>query len=139
MRKRRQADLMLQYALDAMETDEPYARWQCRDVEWSEPKWMNMDFPANFELEWLEFRRHPDAPPVAWHLLGISKKVEPKPDWKDAPDWANYLAMDDSGYWTWFKSEPMAEGGEWFGSDWMPAPLRSTLLWHETLEERPNE
>lgn len=29
-----------------------------------------------------------------------------KPDWKDAPEWANYLAMDKDGEWYWFSSEP---------------------------------
>jgi hypothetical protein len=34
-----------------------------------------------------------------------------KPDWKDAPDWANWLAMDADGTWVWFAARP-----EW--SDW---------------------
>lgn len=29
-----------------------------------------------------------------------------KPDWKDAPEWANYLAMDNDCEWYWFESEP---------------------------------
>lgn len=29
-----------------------------------------------------------------------------KPDWKDAPEWANYLVMDPSGSWLWFENEP---------------------------------
>ena len=60
-----------------------------------------------------------------------------KPDWKDAPEWATYLAMDESGYWHWYKSEPMAEQGEWlFGGDSMIAPVDSSFTWYETLEER---
>lgn len=29
-----------------------------------------------------------------------------KPDWKDAPDWANWLAVDGWGQWFWFSDEP---------------------------------
>lgn len=29
-----------------------------------------------------------------------------KPDWKDAPEWANWLAMDPDGGWCWFEKEP---------------------------------
>jgi len=25
-----------------------------------------------------------------------------KPDWKDAPEWANYLAKDENSEWWWF-------------------------------------
>lgn len=29
-----------------------------------------------------------------------------KPDWKDAPEWAQWLAMDPDGDWYWFEAEP---------------------------------
>jgi len=29
-----------------------------------------------------------------------------KPSWDDAPEWANYLAMDYDGEWFWFEFEP---------------------------------
>jgi len=29
-----------------------------------------------------------------------------KPDWKDAPDWAQWLAIDELGEWWWFEFEP---------------------------------
>lgn len=29
-----------------------------------------------------------------------------KPDWNDAPYWANYCAMDYDGTWYWFELEP---------------------------------
>lgn len=29
-----------------------------------------------------------------------------KPDWKDAPAWANWLAMDDDGWWYWYEIQP---------------------------------
>jgi hypothetical protein len=30
-----------------------------------------------------------------------------KPDWKDAPKWANYLVMEPNGTWWWFQEKPM--------------------------------
>jgi len=36
-----------------------------------------------------------------------------KPEWKDAPEWANYLAMDDDGSWYWFEHMPLWEFDEW--------------------------
>jgi len=29
-----------------------------------------------------------------------------KPDWEDAPEWAEYLAKDEDGVWWWFECEP---------------------------------
>lgn len=29
-----------------------------------------------------------------------------KPDWKDAPEWAGYLALDADGLWQWFERIP---------------------------------
>lgn len=29
-----------------------------------------------------------------------------KPDWKDAPEWAEWLAMDGDGEWNWYEYEP---------------------------------
>ena len=36
-----------------------------------------------------------------------------KPDWKDAPEWADWLAMDDDGAWFWFEYEPDKIGEVW--------------------------
>lgn len=30
-----------------------------------------------------------------------------KPDWKDAPDWANWLVMDEVGTYWWYENKPM--------------------------------
>ena len=32
-----------------------------------------------------------------------------KPDWKGAPEWANYLAQDMNGVWYWFEFEPIPQ------------------------------
>jgi hypothetical protein len=62
-----------------------------------------------------------------------------KPDWKDAPEWAQWLGMDLDGAWWWFASAPAKhENG------WMPKPKtlcriasEPELNWRETLEQRP--
>jgi len=36
-----------------------------------------------------------------------------KPDWKDAPEWAQYLAMDEGGQWYWYEDEPTLYGEIW--------------------------
>ena len=36
-----------------------------------------------------------------------------KPDWKDAPAWANWLAMDSDGEWYWYALEPSIMEGVW--------------------------
>jgi hypothetical protein len=32
-----------------------------------------------------------------------------KPEWKDAPEWANWLAMDGDGIWFWYEVEPILD------------------------------
>ena len=62
-----------------------------------------------------------------------------KPDWKDAPDWAMWLAMDEDGTWYWFENEPtnepIVEGGRFSvsGGDWCRAYVHG---WETSLEER---
>jgi len=29
-----------------------------------------------------------------------------KPNWNDAPEWANWLALNDIEKWTWFEDKP---------------------------------
>lgn len=61
-----------------------------------------------------------------------------KPDWKDAPVGANFLAQDGDGSWWWFADEPdwdeeyqrwETEGEIWEAVDVVPA--------EDTLERRP--
>lgn len=39
-----------------------------------------------------------------------------KPSWKDAPDWANWLAGDAYGF-VWAEFEPPMEDGQWIDDD----------------------
>lgn len=36
-----------------------------------------------------------------------------KPDWKDAPEWAQWLAMDEDRVWWWFENKPDAKWTVW--------------------------
>ena len=61
-----------------------------------------------------------------------------KPDWSDAPSWANYLAMDSDGAWGWYEHEPIIE----YKDHWSPVGKWSTCeekndCWKGTLEKRP--
>jgi hypothetical protein len=37
-----------------------------------------------------------------------------KPDWKDAPEWAQWLAQDYDGEWVWHEERPKLTEGCWF-------------------------
>ena len=36
-----------------------------------------------------------------------------KPDWKDAPEWAKWLAKDQQGRWQWWEKEPALFCDRW--------------------------
>lgn len=69
-----------------------------------------------------------------------------KPEWRDSPDTANWLAKDASGEWCWFVNKPY-DGCY----HWMPSPepvdgdsffdaglhLNNDDEWTESLEPRP--
>lgn len=61
-----------------------------------------------------------------------------KPNWKDAPSWANYLAMDEDGTWCWFNNEPRIGvlNINWVANG-RTRPIRKYLCWRQTLEQRP--
>lgn len=61
-----------------------------------------------------------------------------KPQWSNAPEWANYLAQDEDSTWWWFALEPMKAS-----NGWGPAMGRNKQAkftnpdWDNTLEIRP--
>lgn len=71
--------------------------------------------------------------------------VSRKPSWHDAPGWANWLAQNFSGYWTWFSEKPHAGDLAWRASEGMVhvvAGSKGYVLgkyrpWEDTLEQRP--
>lgn len=66
-----------------------------------------------------------------------------KPNWKDAPEWAKFMAMDRSGQWSWYEESPFAEpySGCWDimtpGYRNQVASTPDTENWKESLEQRP--
>lgn len=65
-----------------------------------------------------------------------------KPDWKDAPSWANWLSMDEGGIWHWFEEKPYIDGYGWSNVDvteWEEALKTSVyeINWQSSLEKRP--
>lgn len=65
-----------------------------------------------------------------------------KPDWKDAPWWADYLAMDLNGYWFWYEFEPLVSDGfiAWERSLGRAGQcFDQNSEWRNTLEQRPKE
>ena len=70
------------------------------------------------------------------------KAVENKPDWEDAPHWANSLAMDADGSWHWYEdtiSDLERTGGQWCTDGrYERAVVREVdHNWRQTYEERP--
>jgi hypothetical protein len=63
-----------------------------------------------------------------------------KPDWKDSPDWAVYLAMDSYGDWYWYDRKPKVntEEGEWHTDYGNLQWAGSSGSWTDSLEERQN-
>lgn len=61
-----------------------------------------------------------------------------KPDWKDAPEWAKYLAMDSDESWWWHEFNPHMKRKCWSGHKSKTA-LASPAndKWKYTKEPRP--
>ena len=73
-----------------------------------------------------------------------------KPNWDDAPDWAEWLAQDADGEWAWFREPPhLDQNGSktWIVSnpDGQPLPTwvkagsgKTNPNWRKTLEPKPD-
>lgn len=59
-----------------------------------------------------------------------------KPDWKDAPKWANWLAMDSGGSWFWYENKPFVLT-EYFSFENNRTQKVNIAGWENTLQERP--
>ena len=66
-----------------------------------------------------------------------------KPDWKDAPEWANWVAMDFDGTWYWYEKQPYKctcfDGWNYeYESRWEHVVNKDTS-WDKSLQQRPKE
>ena len=59
-----------------------------------------------------------------------------KPSWEDAPEWAQWLAMDDDGEWYWYEEKPKRNKFGWMS---LTKRVLSTkgVGWDESREQRP--
>ena len=64
-----------------------------------------------------------------------------KPSWGEAPEWANWLAMDEDGSWGWFEAEPeVSDYFDMWDSEYTYLPAGKYYGdddWTESLERRP--
>jgi hypothetical protein len=61
-----------------------------------------------------------------------------KPDWKDAPEWANWLAQDKDGTWYWYEQEPrQGNSGFIYTTGFVLSHESHMATWRKTLERRP--
>lgn len=62
-----------------------------------------------------------------------------KPDWKDAPDWAEWLAMDEDGECFWYEKQPTLGEFSWYdgGEFEETSSFCVDVSWQKTLERRP--
>jgi len=76
--------------------------------------------------------------------LARRAELQNKPSWRGAPEWAEWLAQDDSGEWYWYAAKPTHPGMK----SWWPTPGdknaqcgKGEVLgdWRDTLKKRPEE
>lgn len=63
-------------------------------------------------------------------------KTENKPDWKDAPEWANYLTKDADGDWWWHEYTPELGSAMWHSLG-QAVPAISHIDWRSSMEQKP--
>lgn len=61
-----------------------------------------------------------------------------KPDWKDAPEWAQWLARDDDGDYWWFESKPSTGRSIWLEGPGRVELAYSPVYWRDSLQGRPS-
>ncbi len=63
-----------------------------------------------------------------------------KPSWKDAPDWAQWLAMDEDGQWHWYSDKPYySDSWCMWNTEKQYEKCNDVVSWERTLQERPED
>lgn len=61
-----------------------------------------------------------------------------KPDWSEAPEWAQHLAQNKDGEWYWFEYQPVIGSDDWFLARCVGQSEKAQKEpWTLTLEKRP--
>ena len=118
--------------------------------------WMAMDDDG----EWYWYEKRPAKEKNSQHgvllkkpLHGLSVQHRPNnneedcyPSWDDAPEWANWMAMDKDGEWYWFAPRPIKKATEWDSVDGVQAqfsgvthPNPSSYDWTKSIQPRPGK
>lgn len=64
----------------------------------------------------------------------------PRPDWSQAPEWAHYWAMDNTGATFWYQTEPTIYQGEgWCEGGRSKLDQMAGHGWRSSLKQRPDE
>lgn len=61
-----------------------------------------------------------------------------KPDWKDAPEWAQWLALDENGQWCWHEEKPQRLHNKWESDKRICASQIESTSWLYSLEGKGN-
>jgi len=61
-----------------------------------------------------------------------------KPDWKDAPEWAKWLSMDEDGEWWWYENEPYTDRDAWCPRGGGRQLAYIGDCWGDSLTKRPD-
>lgn len=103
-----------------------------------DPEWRIVTDAWNLaDAMWIENNEREDN-----DIQGLSQE-EWKPDWSQAPDNANYWAMDKDGDCYWYENMPILKRVYWLSINLMPNLYNSapsfdyTGYWKESLRERP--
>ena len=61
-----------------------------------------------------------------------------KPKWSEAPEWANFLAMDADGKWWWFRNKPIVGDSQWVcqPNNMVSRAGLTDNGWRDTCEQR---
>ena len=59
-----------------------------------------------------------------------------KPNWNNAPEWANWVAQNRDGSWHWFEKEPEPYLGLWVSTGKRENILE--LGWEKILRKKPD-
>lgn len=105
-------------------------------------RWDDDDYTITYTLSWFKayyrdtkwFRLY-----KPWEQPATGAQGVPSPDWSQAPEWAQWWAVDWDGQAYWFGHKPYVLGEMgWVDREFQQAPAgRAWGDWRETLAQRP--
>ena len=87
---------------------------------------------GDFRLRGVQYRYFRPATPEE---LGVPTSIEP--DWSEAPEWAQYWAVDEDGSAWWYAEEPSRLAACWNRGGREARMLERVPGWRNTLHKRP--